>query len=208
MDEQKRLDAVLRLAEQYRYDAVHAHQVECLAGTIFMELTSEHGLERGDRKLLEYAAILHDIGYFVAARSHHRHALMMILAEPLPVFSRDEVKLIANVARYHRKALPTPEHTLFGALSAEDRTRVEKLAAMLRVADALDRSKRGLVRELTCDVMDDTVIFRVVADGDMAVETAALARRGDLFRAVFRRTPRVDVQAPRLITAEAVYQGA
>jgi len=208
MEEQQRLDAILRIAEEYRYDAAHAHQVECLAGTIFMELAYEHNLPRGDRKLLEYAAILHDIGYFVSAKSHHRHALMMVLTEPLPEFTRDEVKLIANVARYHRKALPTPEHTLFGVLSEEDRARVEKLAAMLRIADALDRSKRALVRELTCDVTDDTVVFNVVAEEDLADEIAAVGRRGDLFRAVFARTPRVQVHAPRMVTAESVYQRA
>src|SRR5258708_39845934 len=108
-----------------------------------MELLDYHKLERGDRKLLEFAAILHDIGYFVSGAGHHRHAMMMILTEPLLPFSRDEVKIIANVARYHRKALPTQEHTVFGTLSDIDRRRVAYLAALLRIADALDRSHKG-----------------------------------------------------------------
>src|SRR5437588_6267967 len=128
MDSKLRLDAILDLRRRYNYAAGHSHQVECLAGTIFMEMAEYHKLERGDRKLLEFAAILHDIGYFVSAAGHHRHALMMILTEPLTPFTRDEVKIIANVARYHRKALPTPTHTVYGTLSEDDRRRVNFLA--------------------------------------------------------------------------------
>jgi exopolyphosphatase/guanosine-5'-triphosphate,3'-diphosphate pyrophosphatase len=206
MESKARLEAILELAQRYQYDSAHAHQVECLAGTIFMELAEYHGLGREDRKLLEYAAILHDIGYYVSAAGHHRHALMMILTEPLTVFTREEVKIIANVARYHRKALPTPEHTIYGTLSEEDRQRVNYLAAILRVADALDRSHRSLVKELTCEVTEDSVIFNVVAEAELPQETAAVARRGDLFQAVFRKVPRVEVQLPRLATPQAVFQ--
>ena len=208
MDSRLRLEAILELARQYNYDAEHAHQVECLAGTLFMELVEYHKLAREDRKLLEYAAILHDIGYFVAPTGHHRHALMMILTEPLTVFTREEVKIIANVARYHRKALPTAEHTVYGTLNETDRQRVNVLAALLRVADALDRSHKGLVRELTCDVTEDAVVLNVVAEQQLTLEIDAVTRRGDLFRAVFRKTPRVDVQLPRLSTPQAVFQTA
>jgi len=208
MESKTRLEAILDLARRYEYDAVHAHQVECLAGTLFMEMAEHHRLPKSDRKLLEYAAILHDIGYFVSAAGHHRHTLMMILTEPLTPFTRDEVKIIANVARYHRKALPTPDHTIYGTLSEPDRQRVSCLAAILRVADALDRSHKALIKELTCDITEDTVILNVVADQELPVEAAALARRDDLFRQVFRKSVRLDVQLPRLGTPQAVYQTA
>ncbi len=208
METKQRLDAILELARQYNYEPMHAHQVECLAGTIFMELQEFHSLTREDRKLLEYAAILHDIGYFVSPRGHHRHALMMILTEPLTPFTREEVKIIANVARYHRKALPTPEHTIYGTLSEENRQRVNYLAAILRVADALDRSKQSLIRELTCEVTEDSVLFHVVTDREPTVEMGALNRRGDLFRAVFKKNPQIVVQIPRLSTPDAVFQTA
>jgi exopolyphosphatase/guanosine-5'-triphosphate,3'-diphosphate pyrophosphatase len=208
METKQRLDAILQLARQYNYEPMHAHQVECLAGTIFMELQELHSLQREDRKLLEYAAILHDIGYYVSPAGHHRHALMMILTEPLTPFSRDEVKIIANVARYHRKALPTPEHTIYGTLSEENRRRVNYLAAILRVADALDRSKQSLIRELTCEVTEDSVLFHVVTDKEPTVEMGALNRRGDLFRAVFKKVPQIVVQIPRLSTPEGVFQTA
>ena len=203
-----RLEAVLELARRYNYDAPHSHQVECLAGTLFMEMAPYHNLKREDRKLLEYAAILHDIGYFVSAQGHHRHALMMILTEPLTCFTRDEVKIIANIARYHRKALPSPDHTVYGTLSESDRWRVNCLAALLRVADALDRSHKAQIKELTCDVTEDTVILNLVSDQDLPAEIASVARRDDLFRSVFKKGVRVDVQLPKLATPQAVYQMA
>lgn len=206
MDNDARLDSILELARQYEYDPGHAHQVECLAGTLFMELAEYHQLPRADRKLLEYAAILHDIGYRVGGAGHHRHALMMILTEPLTDFARDEVKVIANVARYHRKALPTPEHTMYGVLADADRQRVLFLSAILRVADALDRSHRGLVTEMTCEVTEDAVLLNIVSDEDIATEASAVARRGDLFRLVFKKDPQVLVQAPKLATPQAVFQ--
>ncbi len=208
MDTRLRLDSIVNLARQYDYDAAHAHQVECLAGTLFMELAEYHKLDRADRKLLEYAAILHDIGYKVSSAGHHRHTFMMILTEPLTVFERTEVKIIANVARYHRKALPSVEHTIYGSLGEADRSRVDYLAAMLRVADSLDRSHKALVRELTCEATEDSIILNVVADQDLPAEADALARRGDLFRNVFRKTPRLEVQLPKLATPQAVFQTA
>jgi exopolyphosphatase/guanosine-5'-triphosphate,3'-diphosphate pyrophosphatase len=131
---------------------------------------------------------------------------MMILTEPLPAFSRTEVKIIANVARYHRKTLPALEHTVYGTLSEEDRRRVNVLAAILRIADALDRSKRAAVNELTCDVTEDSVIFNLIADTELQEEEAAVSRRGDLFAAVFRKAPRVQVQLPKLASPQAVFQ--
>ena len=205
MDTKVRLDAIMELARRYKYNAEHSHQVECLAGTLFMELADYHKLDRGDRKLLEYAAILHDIGYFVAPQGHHRHALMMILTEPLLPFTRDEVKIIANVARYHRKALPRIEHTIYGTLSDDDKMRVAYMAAMLRVADGLDKSHKALVRELTCEITEDSVILNVIADQELPSETAAVGLRGDLFAALFKKTPRVNVQLPRLSSPKDVF---
>jgi exopolyphosphatase/guanosine-5'-triphosphate,3'-diphosphate pyrophosphatase len=207
-----KLDAILELARRYDYDADHAHQVECLAGTLFMELESLHNLGREDRKLLEYAAILHDIGYYVTARGHHRHALQMIMMEPLPEFSREEKTVIANLARYHRKTLPTVEHTAYGILSDEDKQRVNLMAPLLRLADALDRSHQGLVKELFCDIRDDAAIIYVGSEMDLPVESAALARKADMFREVYRRDAQLRVLRPRLpnakVEAEFAFEAA
>ena len=207
----QKLTAVLELARRYDYDAGHSHQVECLAGTLFMELASLHGLGKDDRKLLEYAAILHDIGYYASARGHHRHALQMIMMEPMTDFSREEKQVIANLARYHRKALPKIDHTAYAILSEEDKKRVNLLAPILRLADALDRSHQGKALELFCDIRDDAVTLFVGADGEMPDEIAALERKADMFRQVYRRDVQLRVLRPRLpkasIEAEYAFEG-
>lgn len=199
-----KLNAILELARRYNYDAGHAHQVECLAGTLFMELQSLHQLEREDRKLLEYAAILHDIGYFVSSKGHHRHALQMIMMEPLPEFSREEKTVIANLARYHRKAMPSTDHTAFGILSEPDKQRVGLLAPLLRLADALDRGHQNSVQELFCDISDDVVLIYAGAGADLPEEARALEQRGDMFRQVYRRDLQLRVLRPRLPAAAGV----
>ncbi len=196
-----KLDAVMELARRYNYDAGHSHQVECLAGTLFMELQTLHQLDRNDRKLLEYAAILHDIGYFVSSKGHHRHALQMIMMEPWLEFPREEKVVIANLARYHRKAMPNIEHTAFGILSDADKQRVGLLAPLLRLADALDHSHKGLVQELFCDITDTEVIIYAGAESDLADEARALERRADMFRHVYRRDILLRVLSPRLPSA-------
>ena len=196
-----KLNAIMELARRYDYDAGHSHQVECLVGTLFMEMEPLHNLGREDRKLLEYAAILHDIGYYVSARGHHRHGLQMVMMEPMAELTREEKTLIANLVRYHRKTLPTIEHTAYGILSDEDKRRVNLLAPLLRIADALDRSHQGLVKELFCDLRDDAVVIYVGAEEEMPVEAAALARKGDMFREVYRRDVQLRVLRPRLPSA-------
>lgn len=204
-------NAILTIAQRYEYNAEHAHQVECLAGTLFMEMELLHNLEPHDRKLLEYAAILHDIGYFVEARGHHRHGLQMVMMEPLPEFSREEKLVIANLVRYHRKTLPTLEHTAFGVLSDADKKRVLFLAPLLRIADALDRSHARPVQELSCEILDDSVALFVGTEGDIPVEIAAVARKVDMFRQVYRRDIEIVSVQPRLpgtaTPAEFAFEG-
>jgi exopolyphosphatase / guanosine-5'-triphosphate,3'-diphosphate pyrophosphatase len=210
MSEQR--NAILAIAQRYEYDAEHAHQVECLAGTLFMELEPLHELAKEDRKLLEYAAVLHDIGYFVEARGHHRHTLQMIMMEPLPEFTREEKLVIANVARYHRKALPVVDHTAFGILPDADKRRVLFLASLLRVADALDRSHQRAVQELTCEIHEHGVTMIIGTDSELEMESAALGRKIDMFRQVYRRDIEVIAVQPRLpgssAPAEFAFEGA
>jgi exopolyphosphatase/guanosine-5'-triphosphate,3'-diphosphate pyrophosphatase len=205
-------DAILALAQRYNYDEEHAHQVECLAGTLFMELESLHNLTREDRKLLEYASIVHDIGYFVAAMGHHRHGLQMVMLETLPEFTREEKLVIANLVRYHRKALPALEHTAFGILSDEDKRRVLFLAPLLRVADALDRSHHRSVQELSCEIHDQSVTIFIGTESDLSVESAALGRKVDMFRHVYRHDIELIAIQPRLPgaakPAEFAFEGA
>ena len=126
--------------------------------------------------------------------------------------TREEKQVIANLARYHRKALPNVDHTAYGILSEADKERVNKLAPLLRIADALDRSHEGRVTELFCDVRDDAVTIYAGSDSELPTETAALERKADMFRQVYRRDVQLRVLRPRLpnakIEPEFAFEGA
>ncbi len=164
----------------------HARQTARLALRLFDTLSPLHGLEPGDRELLEYAALLHDAGYWISSDKHHKHAYYLITEGPLESFSREEVRVIALAARYHRGTVPKKRHDAWTKLPKKDRRRVAGLAALLRIADGLDRGHAGLVKDLQSTIDGDAVTIRLEADGDPHLELYAAERRADLFREAFR----------------------
>ena len=175
----------MSVARRFDYDRAHAHQVECLAGTLFMELEPLHQLRREDRKLLEYAAIIHDIGYFLSSAGHHKHSMNLFMLESLPQFTRSEKLIIANLVRYHRKAFPSPTHSAFAILSSHEQRTVELLAPILRIADGLDRQHKSIVKELSCTIHQDHIVLHVTASEDAADELEAVLKRSEMFRIVY-----------------------
>ncbi len=200
-------NAVLELAQRYNYDSTHAHQVECIAGTLFLALQPLHHLGTEERKMLEYAAVLHDIGYFVSSKSHHRHGMQMVMLEPMPGFTREEKTLLANLVRYHRKTPPTLEHTAYAILTLESRQKVNLLAPILRIADALDKGRQSLVRELSVEIREQVVLIHVVADGDMSKEKIALERKADMFRQVYGHDIQLRVRNLKPVIADLTAMG-
>lgn len=152
IDEQS-LDArdktVLSIARRYEYQPTHSHQVAWLAGQLFDQMRELHRLSDEDRVLLQYAAILHDIGYHISHSNHHRHAYYLIQNVELPGFSAKEAAIIATTVRFHRGSPPkASRHPEYAALDKKTRKKVLKLSALLRLADGLDRSHRGLISQL------------------------------------------------------------
>jgi exopolyphosphatase/guanosine-5'-triphosphate,3'-diphosphate pyrophosphatase len=199
---------VMELARRCQFREEHAAQVARLALSIFHQTRRLHGLAKGDAELLEYAALLHDVGFHVAAHRHHRHTEYLIQSHDMSGFSRDEVNVLALVARYHRKAEPNKNHETFAALSKSDRNRVRQLAAILRIADALDRTQGRLVRAVRCVVTDKTIEMRLDIDGDPELELWAARRKGDLLEELMGRKLRLTVDAVREVAREASEVGA
>jgi exopolyphosphatase/guanosine-5'-triphosphate,3'-diphosphate pyrophosphatase len=173
---------------------LHARQTAQLAVRLFDALAPLHHLDFKDRELLEYAAILHDAGYWIGAEKHHKHALYLIREAPLEGFSREEIRIIALVARYHRGALPRARHVEMGKLNGEAQHRVRSLAAFLRIADGLDRSHAALVKELNVSINGSGVTLELVSPGDLELEIYAAQRRSDLFQKEFDRELRFKVK--------------
>ncbi len=176
------------LGEKYRYDAVHSRNVAHLAVRLFDELKAEHGLDARDRLLLEVAALLHNIGVFVGLRAHHKHAQYLIQASDIFGLSSDDRAIIANVARYHRRGLPQQSHLPYMALDRTERVRVNKLASILRVANALDAEHSQKVKDLRITAADGAWLIEVDGIGDLAMERMKVDARADLFHDVFGRS--------------------
>ncbi len=179
------LASAAALGEKYRYDAPHARQVATLATRLFDELRSEHGLGARDRLLLEVAALLHDIGIFVSLRGHHKHAQYILSVSEIFGLSRDDLAIISNVARYHRRGAPNKSHLPYMALDSQAQVLVNKLGAILRVANALDADHLQKVRDLRILREEEQWVLEVEGGGDLTIERLAALARADLLVEVF-----------------------
>ena len=176
------------IARKYKTDESHARHVTDLAEKLFSSLSAEHQLGPWHGLLLSVAAILHDIGAFVNPRSHHKHSMYLIQNSELFGLSRRDTLLVALVARYHRRATPKPVHQEYASLDREDRLAVAKLAAILRVADALDRSHGHRISSVECRLEKDRLVIAVPGADDLILEQAALQSKGDMFEEVYGKT--------------------
>jgi exopolyphosphatase/guanosine-5'-triphosphate,3'-diphosphate pyrophosphatase len=177
--------SAVKLGKKYRFDENHAWQVAALSAQIFKALEKEYRLDPRLGFLLKVAALLHDIGTFISARSHHKHSMYLISNGDLFGLAREAVTLIALTARYHRRALPSPAHEEYNSLSQDDRIAVSKMAAILRIADALDRNHLQQPRELACSLEKDRFIITVNNTEDLTVERLAVKEKGVLFEDVY-----------------------
>ena len=177
------------LMERLESEPGHALSVARLALRLFDELLPLHQLGVSDRLLLEAAACLHDIGWTTAAggREHHKESARLILLHPWQSAEPFEVAVVAQVARYHRRAIPSTEHDGFATLPPADRLRVQHLSAMLRLADALDRRHEQRVADMSCLIRPTELEFRLLAELNVDREIASAEKKGDLARRVYQR---------------------
>lgn len=181
-----RLRNVVALARRCRYPKTHSHHVARLATSLFDQTHSLHGMADREREWLEYAALLHDVGYVINPRQHHKHSYYLITNSDLAGFTAEEIDMIANIARYHRRALPGSQHLPYKAMSQPRRRQLEMLSAMLRIADGLDRSHFSIIQSIHVTLgRKATLALRVSGDSELEVWTAQA--RADLFEKVFGR---------------------
>ena len=186
-------NAALALLRKYDVDQKHAEHVSGLALSLFDQLKSIHKLGKRDRLLLELAALLHEVGNYIGTPGHHRHAFYIIAETPILGLTDEELLVVANLARYHRKAMPDPQHECFAQLSEDDQERVRTLAAILRVADALDHDHKQRVLTVKAKAGDSKLKLKVRARGDVTLDEWALEGKGDLFKEEFGLKPEVVV---------------
>ncbi|HSQ64888.1 MAG TPA: Ppx/GppA phosphatase family protein [Polyangiaceae bacterium] len=181
------LGACERLGRRYQFDEAHGQLVSRLAGQLFDDMANVHGMGDRDRLLLRAAAMLHDVGDFVRYDGHHKHSFYIIQNSDIIGLTPDERAIVANVARYHRKSPPDPTHPNFRDLDKDARGRVRGLAAILRIADALDREHLGKVKSVRAkvDSHKGKLLLTVEGEEDRELEEWTVRAKSELLRDVF-----------------------
>jgi exopolyphosphatase/guanosine-5'-triphosphate,3'-diphosphate pyrophosphatase len=175
------------LGQRYQFDRAHGRHVAALATRLFEELREEHGLSNRERLLLQTASLLHDIGVYVSLRGHHKHSQYLVAASQIFGLSDEESAVVANIARYHRRGTPQLSHLPYLELDRHDRVIVNKLAAILRVANALDAEHLQKVRDLRLLRGGKAWVLELDGSGDVTMEQMAATARADMFFEVFGR---------------------
>lgn len=180
-------DSVLEFARSCHHDEVHALHVARLALDIFAAVATTFVLGEKERQMLEAAALLHDVGYFISYSGHHKHTYHLVRHADLFGFTPREREIIAHVARYHRKSLPKKKHEMFARLSSQDQLLVKRLGGILRLSDGLDRRRNSLISDIDCSLSPYTFMVRLNAGEDVSVELFGGKAKGDLFEEAFDR---------------------
>jgi exopolyphosphatase/guanosine-5'-triphosphate,3'-diphosphate pyrophosphatase len=194
-----RRESVINLARRYGWNEAHSCKVSRLAVELFDGTKPLHDLDGSDRELLEYGALLHDVGEHVSNDRHEQHSGYLIANGKLRGFRPEDVDVLACLGRFHKRGSPKASFEPYGRLSAPDRRRVSQMVALLQVADGLDRSHGGPVRDLAVSVDSRKVVVVVDADDDISLELWGLRRKRDLFEKVFARE--LEVIDPRYPSA-------
>jgi len=181
-----RRESVHALFRRYGGNEAYAHQVARFATAIFDDIAALHALSPVDRELLEHAAWLHDIGEHIAVDNHDKHTAYLIEHGRLRGFPPEEVVMMASIGRFHRRGTPkAATYAPMRQLSDDERERVTKLTAILRVADGLDRSHNDAVDVVTAQVRDDRVALTIEGSEDTDLERWGVRRKRGLFEKVF-----------------------
>jgi exopolyphosphatase/guanosine-5'-triphosphate,3'-diphosphate pyrophosphatase len=192
LEDSQTRNSVLAIMKKYGVEPKHANRVSALAISLFDQLKSMHGLGKRERLLLELAALLHEVGNFISAPGHHRHSYYIISQSPILGVTDSELQIVANVARYHRKAPPDASHEAYAELSSKDQERVRLLAAILRVADALDHDHRQRVGAVRAKQRGSELRLKVRTRGDVSLDEWSVKDKGDLVEQEFGLKPVVD----------------
>lgn len=184
-DDGDALAGVRQFAAACGFEQKHAGHVTRLALELFDQLQVPLQLPAADRLILEAAGLLHEIGYLINYEKHHQHSYHLIMHGNLRGLSPKQRELVANVARYHRRSVPKRKHENFARLLPAEQQSVNRLSALLRLADGLDRTHMQRIRSLRCQWQDARVVVCALADEMPEVDLWGARQKGKLFEQVF-----------------------
>jgi exopolyphosphatase/guanosine-5'-triphosphate,3'-diphosphate pyrophosphatase len=179
------IDSALALARRFAIDEAHARHVAFLAVELFRQTAALHQLPERWEIDLHLAALLHEVGLAISERSYHKHSQYIIRHSVFFGVSTRELNLIALIARYHRRALPQRTHEIYSQLDQDDRVAVSKLAALLRIAKALDAGRNQSIQEIRAERIGNSLQVSAAGLADVSIEQLELRRQQELFEYVF-----------------------
>jgi exopolyphosphatase/guanosine-5'-triphosphate,3'-diphosphate pyrophosphatase len=180
-------DVILKILAEKEVDTKHPLHVTWLSERLFDELKCLHHLGDKEKEYLISAAMLHDMGLLISVKGHHRHSGEIILNSEISDKDLRGKQIIANIARYHRKSLPSLKHEIYRHLPEDDKKIVSKLAAILRIADGLDRTHLSLIRDIKVNIDDSYTRIKYISERRFLPEEEAAIKKSDLFGWVFKR---------------------
>lgn len=186
---QKTMDSVrqarlIEVGNKFTFEERHARHVTKLCKKLFDSLYTSLGLDKSDWAILEAASILHDIGNYISYSKHHKHSQYLIMNSDLMGYNHDEINMIGNIARYHRKSPPRESHRYYKMMSDPEKRRVDAMSGILRVADAFDRSHKSLVKDLKVRVNKNEAEITLISDFNLSLEKKKFGVKKDLLEEV------------------------
>lgn len=182
---------VQELLEKFSDKTSHPYNVQKLSLMLFEELSKKvFEMDVSHKKLLEAAALLHDIGYFADAKSHNKHSQALIVEYGLEGFSKHERDMIACICRYHRGSLPDKnKHELYGSFEKKDRKTIKRLGGIVRLADGLDKAPHSLINDIKINFDRENNIIEIIlipASTSASLEIMPAVRKRDLLEIGFK----------------------
>ena len=181
------IGSAINLGRRYAFDEKRARRVARLTDDLLVLLKNDHRLSPRCDLVLHVAALLRNIGLYISNRGHHKHSMYLISSSDLFGIGDRDLLQIGLVARYHRKAQPGPSQSEYNALDRQGRTEVAKMAAMLRVAGALEHFQSDRGCKVSCALEEGRLVIQVTSAGDLTMERYNLAEKGRMFEQVFGR---------------------
>jgi exopolyphosphatase/guanosine-5'-triphosphate,3'-diphosphate pyrophosphatase len=178
-----RFSRLIEIGNKFSFEEDHARHVNKLAKIIFESLKAEMQLDNKYKSILEAACILHDIGNYIGYTSHHKHSYYLIKNSELIGYTAEEIELIANIARYHRRSVPKQSHEPYNNLGINEKTVMRKLAGILRVADGFDRSHNAFINDIKVEIGESMVRIKPLSEADIYLEIEGANSKKDLLEA-------------------------
>lgn len=169
----------------------HPEEVRRLSMMLFDEMSEKvKEMSNRERKILEAAALLHDVGYYIDSKSHNKHSRDMVIRYGIEGFSEQETLMTASICRYHRGNLPDKnKHELYGGFEKKERKIVKCLGGILRVADGLDRAHLSLIKKIKINYDEDNNIVEILLTPntpEFRPDITSAIRKRDLFEIGFK----------------------